>query len=92
MDGPDDTFDGDACRDLTLLANEIKEAKSEIKAAKVREEEAKMEIMDIMGGVEKIIVPGAKISWSTTEYKAQPEKITPAKPAHTGRRFSVKEI
>lgn len=87
---PDDTFDADDRHNLTFLANEIVEAKADIKAAKKIEDDAKMEIMNIMAGAEKVIVPGAKISWSTTEYKEQPEKITPAKPAHTGRRFSVK--
>ena len=90
--GPSDVFDTDARNTLIAMAGVISRAKEEIKDAKKREDNAKMAVMDIMVGVEKIIVPGAKISWSTTEYKAQPEKITPAKPAHTGRRFSVKEI
>lgn len=91
-EGIDDTFTDEQRDDLITLANTICKAKAETKAAQKVEENAKKSIMDIIGGVEKVTLPGAKISWSTTEYKAQPEKITPAKPASTGRRFSVKEI
>jgi len=45
-----------------------------------------------MGGMEKVKLPdGITVGHTTTEYKAQPEKVTPAKPARTGRRLSVKQ-
>ena len=32
-----------------------------------------------------------KVVWQTINYKAQPEKVVPAKEAYTLRRFSIKE-
>ena len=31
-------------------------------------------------------------SWQTINYKAQPEKLVPAKDAYTSRRLSIKEL
>ena len=33
-----------------------------------------------------------KVVWQTINYKAQPEKVVPAKEAYTSRRFSIKEL
>lgn len=77
---------------LLELTDTLNKAQADGKNAKKIQDDSKKAIMDIMGGVEQIILPGAKLNWTTTEYKAQPEKITPAKDAYTARRFSCKEI
>jgi len=68
--------------------------KTDEKIAKQGKEESQLKICEIMGGVEKIILPDANVNWTTTEIKAKEEttKIVPAKPASTSRRFTVKEI
>jgi len=90
-EGPDDLFSEEDRQKLKSLAEIINQAKTDQANAKEIEEGAKKGIMDIMGGAEKVKLQGFNINWTTTEYKPQPEKVTPAKDGYTTRRFSVKE-
>lgn len=67
-------------------------AKAAIEAAESLKAQAETRIKEILGEVEVAEIPGFEIRWTTTSYKAQPEKVTPAKPAYTTRRFTVKEL
>jgi hypothetical protein len=79
---------------LMNLAEVYQAAKQGEKLCKADKEAAQLEICEVLGGVEKIILPDFNVNWTTTEKKATEEttKVTPAKPASTSRRFTVKEI
>jgi hypothetical protein len=91
-DGPTNGLDAEQHQDLIDAADTYLNAQRAAKASKAVMESAGLNIKAIMGGMEKVRLPdGITVGHVTTEYKAQPEKVTPAKPARTGRRLSVKE-
>lgn len=91
-DGPTNGLDAEQHQDLIDAADTYVNAQRAAKASKAVMESAGLNIKAIMGGMEKVKLPaGITVGHTTTEYKATPEKIVPAKPARTGRRLSVKE-
>ena len=91
-DGPTNGLDAEQHQDLIDAADTYINAQRAAKASKAVMESAGLNIKAIMGGMEKVKLPaGITVGHTTTEYKATPEKIVPAKPARTGRRLSVKE-
>ena len=91
-DGPANGLDVEQHQDLIDAADTYINAQRAAKASKAAMESAGLNIKAIMGGMEKVKLPdGITVGHTTTEYKATPEKIVPAKPARTGRRLSVKE-
>ena len=80
--------------DAGTLALRILEAKAD----KARLEElisaSEMELKGLMKDAEKARAGRYQISWGMWNYKAQPEKVVPAKPAHSVRRstLSIKEV
>jgi predicted phage-related endonuclease len=74
-----------------LVANYLG-AKRAIEAGETLKGRAETRIKEILGDIEVADIPGFQICWTTTNCKAQPEKVTPAKPAYTTRRFTVKEV
>jgi len=91
---PDDSpIDRNGRDELMNLAENYFAGVKTKKAGETLKEESQLGIQRILNGVEKVDLPGVKIKWTTTEYKAKEEttKIVPAKPAYTGRRFSAKE-
>ena len=65
---------------------------SQIKNLKDNIEEAKKSIMMSMKDAKEGYSESHKVVWQTINYKAQPEKVVPAKDAYTSRRFSIKEL
>jgi hypothetical protein len=65
---------------------------AQIKNLKDNIEEAKKSIMMSMKEAKEGYSESHKVLWQTVNYKAQPEKLVPAKEAYTSRRFSIKEL
>ena len=65
---------------------------AQIKNLKDNIEEAKKSIMMSMKDAKEGYSENHKVVWQTVNYKAQPEKVVPAKEAYTSRRFSIKEL
>ncbi len=65
---------------------------AQIKNLKDNIEEAKKSIMMSMKEAKEGYSESHKVVWQTINYKAQPEKVVPAKEAYTSRRFSIKEL
>ena len=65
---------------------------AQIKNLKDNIEEAKKSIMMSMKDAKEGYSESHKVVWQTINYKAQPEKVVPAKEAYTSRRFSIKEL
>ncbi len=65
---------------------------AQIKNLKEKIEEAKKSIMMSMKDAKEGYSESHKVVWQTVNYKAQPEKVVPAKEAYTSRRFSIKEL
>jgi hypothetical protein len=65
---------------------------AQIKNLKDNIEEAKKSIMMSMKDAKEGYSESHKVVWQTVNYKAQPEKVVPAKDAYTSRRFSIKEL
>ena len=65
---------------------------AQIKNLKDNIEEAKKTIMMSMKDAKEGYSESHKVVWQTINYKAQPEKVVPAKEAYTSRRFSIKEL
>jgi len=89
-DGPSDGFTDDDIEALAMNASSYDGAKKTIKMAQDIKEAAQLEIQKIIGDREGVFIDGGMIKWGQVNYKAQPEKVTPAKEARVGRRFSVK--
>lgn len=92
IDGPENGLDQEQYIDLKDAADTYISAQRAKKASESMMESSALMIKAIMGGMEKIKLPdGVTVGHTTTEYKARPEKVTPAKPAWSGRRLSVKQ-
>ncbi len=65
---------------------------AQIKNLKDNIEEAKKSIMMSMKEAKEGYSESHRVVWQTVNYKAQPEKVVPAKEAYTSRRFSIKEL
>lgn len=70
----------------------IMACEAQIKNLKASIEEAKKGIMMSMKDAKEGYSESHKAVWQTVNYKAQPEKLVPAKEAYTSRRFSIKEL
>lgn len=71
------------------LAQKILAANSVIKEAEATKELAEKELKEILGQATKATAGSYTISWPVRSYKAQPEKITPARDAYTIRQSSL---
>lgn len=76
------------------LANQILAAAADIKEAEKKRSEAETELKAMLGDASKGLCGTYEIRWPMRSYKAQPEKIVPAKAAYTIRQstLAVKEI
>ena len=88
--------DNGAITELTstdqLMIDNILAWESQIKNLKDNIEEAKKSIMMSMKEAKEGYSETHKVVWQTINYKAQPEKVVPAKEGYTSRRFSIKEL
>ncbi len=88
--------DNGAITELTstdqLMIDNILAWEAQIKNLKDNIEEAKKSIMMSMKEAKEGYSESHKAVWQTINYKAQPEKLVPAKEAYTSRRFSIKEL
>jgi hypothetical protein len=88
--------DNGAITELTstdqLMIDNILAWESQIKNLKDNIEEAKKSIMMSMKEAKEGYSESHKVVWQTINYKAQPEKVVPAKEGYTSRRFSIKEL
>lgn len=88
--------DNGAITELTsadqLMIDNILAWEAQIKNLKENIEEAKKSIMMSMKEAKEGYSESHKAVWQTVNYKAQPEKLVPAKDAYTSRRFSIKEL
>lgn len=75
------------------LADQIAAAKAAIEEAEGKRSEAETELKAMLGDAIKGVVGKYEIRWPMRSYKAQPEKIVPAKAAYTVRQstLSIKE-
>ena len=71
------------------LAKKIVDAQTMIKEYEATKELAEKELKEIMGQATKATAGGFTISWPIRSYKAQPEKITPARDAYTIRQSTL---
>lgn len=76
------------------LAAEVMAAKSAIEEAEKRRSDAEAELKILLGAATKGVAGKYQISWPMRSYKAQPEKIVPAKEAYSIRQstLSIKEL
>ena len=76
------------------LAQAVTEQKAAIRAAEAAIEQAEIEIKQVLGQAEKGRAGRYLISWPMRNYKAQPEKLVPAKEAYSVRQssLSIKEV
>lgn len=76
------------------LAREILAAQLKAKQAEKERQEAEAALKVLLGNASKGIAGDFQISWPMRSYKAQPEKIVPAKEAYTVRQstLSIKEL
>ena len=72
-----------------LLADKIVACKAAIKDSEAAIANAEKRIKELMGEATKAIAGGYTISWPTRSYKAQPEKVVPAKEAYTIRQSTL---
>mgnify|MGYP003131736346 CR=1 FL=1 len=90
-DGPTEEFSAEARQLLIDSSETYIAAKSTKNAAAAMMDAEALNIKNVMGGVETVLIPGGKISFSTVNYDAKPEKVTPAKEAYSTRRLTIKE-
>lgn len=92
-DGPTKEFSSEARQILIDSSETYLAAKRAKSASEALMDAESLNIKNVMGGVEEVLIPNGKIGFKTVNYKAKPEttKVTPAKEAFTTRRLSVKE-
>lgn len=80
--------------DAGALALRILEAKADKARLEEVISQAEMELKGLMRDADKALAGRYQISWPMRNYKAQPEKITPAKPAYSVRQstLAIKEV
>ena len=91
-EGPTETIMGEARQHMIDAADTYMAAKRARDSSDRMMEDCALTMKHSMAGVERVILPGGvRVNHTTVEYKAQPEKVktTPAKAAHTSRRFKV---
>lgn len=71
------------------LAQRILSANAVIKEAEATKEMAETELKNLLGTATKATAGAISISWPIRNYKAQPEKITPARDAYTVRQSTL---
>jgi hypothetical protein len=64
-------------------------ARDLIKDAEARADALTVKLMDAIGDAEAGTVGAYTVAWPTRSYKAQPEKVVPAKPAYTIRQKTL---
>lgn len=76
------------------LANQILSAKESMEQAEKSKAEAETELKAMLGDAGKGLVGKYEIKWPMRSFKAQPEKVVPAKAAYSIRQstLSVKEV
>lgn len=73
---------GNLCREIAILKDQIKGNEETIKAHN-------LELQKLMGNHTKATVAGWHLKWPVRNYKAQPEKVVPAKDAYSKRQSTV---
>jgi hypothetical protein len=71
------------------LAQRILSANAVIKEAEISKEAAETELKNLLGTATKATAGAYSIAWPIRNYKAQPEKVTPAREAYTIRQSSL---
>jgi len=91
-DGPTEEFMNDARQNLIAAVDQYTTARRAKDGNDQIMQDAALIIKSIMGGAEKVILPGdIKVAHSTVEHKAKPEKVVPATTASTSRRLRIDE-
>ena len=71
------------------LAERIVKAKEQIKVLEKTISDDEAELKEMLGNATKAHAEEFRISWPIRTYQAQPEKVVPAKPAHSMRQSTV---
>lgn len=71
------------------LAERIVKAKKQIETLETKITEDETELKELLGNATKAHAEEFRISWPIRNYAAQPEKVVPAKPAHSMRQSTV---
>jgi predicted phage-related endonuclease len=71
------------------LAERIVKAKQEIKVLEKTIDDCETELKEMLGNATLAHAEEFRISWPIRNYQAQPEKIVPAKPAHSMRQSTI---
>ena len=71
------------------LAERIVKAKEQIKTLETKITEDETELKEMLGNATLAHAEEFRISWPIRKYQAQPEKVVPAKPAHSMRQSTV---
>lgn len=75
---------------ISYHLNRIADNKDKIDLLNNEIDESKMKVQDFMGNAEIGIHKDFQVRWYNKQFKARPERITPAKDAYTIRSFSLK--
>jgi hypothetical protein len=71
------------------LAERIVKAKEQIKVLEKTISDDEAELKEMLGNATLAHAEEFRISWPIRNYQAQPEKIVPAKPAHSMRQSTI---
>jgi hypothetical protein len=71
------------------LAERIVKAKEQIKTLETKITEDETELKEMLGNATLAHAEEFRISWPIRKYQAQPDKVVPAKPAHSMRQSTV---
>ena len=74
---------------IDILA-QIENLDENIKLMGKQKDQLQAQIMDMMGNAEQAVVGDYHVNWGMINYKAQPEKVVPAKEAYSVRRKSIR--
>lgn len=75
--------------EVAALAGKILDARAAIKQTEAVLAESEKDLKALMGDATRALAGNFTISWPTRNYKAQPEKVVPAKPAYTIRQSTL---
>ena len=75
--------------EVAILADRIIHERAAIKESEAIISDAEKQLKEVMGEATKAVAGRYNISWPTRSYKAQPEKVVPAKPAYIIRQSNL---
>ena len=75
---------------ISYHLNRIADNKDKIDLLSTEIDESKMKVQEFMGDAEVGIHQDFQVRWYNKQFKARPERVTPAKDAYSVRSFTIK--